>query len=412
MALKIKKIEGALPVYDLTVDKTSNFFANDILVHNCNEIYQATSEDVTAICTLSSLVLKNFIKEGKFDFKLLHDAVRKATRSLNKVIDINKYSTKKGEKGGLEQRAIGIGVQGLADVFLLLDYVYDSEESKDLNKKIFETIYHAAIMESNELCKSGEYKPYKFFKGSPMSKGIFQFDMWGLSEDKLSGMWNWTKLKDSVKEHGISNSLFTACMPVAGSAKNTGSYEMTEPAHSALFSRRVIGGEIVVVNKYLVSDLEEIGIWSEDIKNEIIMNDGSIQKINFNKYLNSGNKSYESDVKRIEHLLLKYRTVWEIPQKEIIKMAADRGPFIDQSQSMNLYFENPNPSRMTSAAFYAWEAGLKTLNYYIRSKAISTGAKHLGVDTTKVSQVDKVSEPQILPQKPDNSPFECEGCSA
>jgi ribonucleoside-diphosphate reductase alpha chain len=251
----------------------------------CNEIYQYTDETTTAICTLSSMVLKNFIIKGEFDFKLLYSEVRKVVRALNKVVDINSYSTEQGRKGGLEQRAIAIGTQGLADVFFLMDYIFTSEEAKQLNKEIFETIYFAAITESMELCKSGEYKPYKFFKGSPMSKGIFQFDMWGLDYEGLGRMWDWDSLKLEVSNHGVCNSLFTAQMPVASSAKITGSFEMTEPAHSALFNRRVVGGEILIVNKYLISDFEKIGIWSEDLKNEIIMNEGSIQIINFNKII-------------------------------------------------------------------------------------------------------------------------------
>jgi len=343
----------------------------------CNEIYQYTDEETTAICTLSSMVLKNFIKSGKFDFELLYTEVRKVVRSLNKVIDINNYSTEKGRKGGLEQRAIAIGTQGLADVFYLMDYIFTSEEARKLNKDIFETIYYAAIYESNQLCINGDYKPYNFFNGSPMSQGTFQFDMWGLDETQLSGMWDWNKLKDSVKSYGVCNSLFTAQMPVASSAKITGSYEMTEPAHSAIFNRRVVGGEIMIVNKYLISDFEKIGIWSEDLKNEIIMNEGSIQNINFNNYLDPEDKNYNKKVKRIEHLIPKYKTIWEISQKQLIDMAADRAPFVDQSQSMNIYMSNPTLSKITSSHFHSWERGLKTLCYYVRTKAISTGAKHL-----------------------------------
>ncbi len=190
----------------------------------------------------------------------------------------------------MEQRAIAIGVQGLADVFFLMDYVFTSEEAKTLNKRIFETIYFAAISESNELCKTGEYKPYKHFKGSPMSKGIYQFDMWGVDPSDL--MWDWDSLKELVKEHGICNSLFTAQMPVASSAKITGSYEMTEVIPSNLFNRRVVGGEFLIANKYLIEDFEDLGIWSEQFKNEIIMNEGSIQNINFNQYLDPEDKNY------------------------------------------------------------------------------------------------------------------------
>ena len=383
----------------------------------CNEIYQYTDEKTTAICTLSSMVLKNFIEKGEFDFNLLYDEVRKVVRALNKVININRYSTEKGKKGGLDQRAIAIGTQGLADVFYLMDYIFTSEEAKKLNKAIFETIYFAAITESNKLCMEGKYEPYVHFKGSPMSKGVFQFDMWGLNEDDLSGRWPWNDLKQNVKNYGVCNSLFTAQMPVASSAKITGSFEMTEPAHSALFNRRVVGGEIMIVNKYLINDFEKIGIWSEELKNEIILNEGSIQNINFNNHLDTEDKNYTKKVKRIEYLISKYKTIWEISQKELINMAADRAPFIDQSQSMNIYMANPTLSKITSSHFYSWEKGLKTLCYYVRTKAISTGAKHLAVDVSKISKPNvKIEIPKIeiieLNTKPKDSPFECFGCSS
>jgi ribonucleoside-diphosphate reductase alpha chain len=364
----------------------------------CCEIYQYTDEDTTAICTLSSMILKNYVKGNEFDFNLLFDETRKVVRALNNVIDINEYSTEQGIKGGLEQRAIAIGIQGLADTFFLMDYIFNSKEAKQLNKDIFETIYFAAITESMSLCRDGVYDTYKYFNGSPMSKGIFQFDMWGLTENDLSGRWNWIELKNDVIKYGICNSLFTAQMPVASSAKITGSFEMTEPAHSALFNRRVIGGEIMIVNKYLINDFEKIGIWCEDLKNEIIVNEGSLQGINFNKYLEKDSVNYTRNLERIEHLLLKYKTIWEISQRDLIDMAADRAPFIDQSQSMNIYMSNPTLSKITSAHFHSWSKGLKTLCYYLRTKAISTGAKHLALDLSKIKPVD--------------SPFDCFGCSS
>jgi len=383
----------------------------------CNEIYQYTDENTTAICTLSSMVLKNFIVKGEFDFKLLYNEVRKVVRALNKVVDINSYSTEQGRKGGLEQRAIAIGTQGLADVFYLMDFIFTSEEARKLNKDIFETIYFAAITESSYLCQQGLYRPYEFFKGSPMSKGIFQFDMWGMNEDNLSGRWDWMGLKDKVAEYGVCNSLFTAQMPVASSAKITGSFEMTEPAHSALFNRRVVGGEILIVNKYLITDFEKLGVWSEDLKNEIIMNEGSIQNINFNQYLDPEDKNYNKKVKRIEHLIPKYKTIWEISQRELIDMAADRAPFIDQSQSMNIYMSEPTLSKISSSHFHSWGKGLKTLCYYVRTKAISTGAKHLAVDISKVKQTsNKVETPKVNlienNTKPTDSEFECFGCGS
>ena len=378
----------------------------------CAEIFQFTNETDTAICTLSSIVLKNFIQGGKFNHQLLFDEVRKVVRALNRVIDINNYSTKKGLKGGMEQRAIAIGTQGLADVFYLMDYIFTSEEAKKLNKEIFETIYYASIYESNKLCIDGKYKKYSHFKGSPMSNGVFQFDMWGLNESDL--FWDWSELKENVSKHGVCNSLFTAQMPVASSAKITGSFEMTEPAHSALFNRRVVGGEIMIVNKYLINDFEKLGIWSEDLKNEIIINEGSIQNINFNNYLDPEDKNYSKKVKRIEHLIPKYKTIWEISQRELIDMAADRAPFIDQSQSMNIYMANPTLSKITSSHFHSWEKGLKTLCYYVRTKAISTGAKHLAIDTSRIEKPkETLVEPNIiLPAKPEDSMFECFGCSS
>jgi ribonucleotide reductase alpha subunit len=365
------------------------------------------------------MVLKNYVKDGEFDFQGLYEETRKVVRALNKVVNINNYSTEKGRKGGLEQRAIAIGTQGLADVFYLMDYIFTSEEARKLNKEIFETIYFAAITESNRLCMDGKYEPYAHFEGSPMSQGVFQFDMWGLKEDELSSRWPWGILKQNVSKYGVCNSLFTAQMPVASSAKITGSYEMTEPAHSAIFNRRVVGGEIMIVNKYLISDFEKIGIWSEDLKNEIIINEGSIQNINFNNYLDLEDKKYNSKVKRIEHLINKYKTIWEISQKALIEMAADRAPFIDQSQSMNIYMGNPTLSKISSSHFYGWEKGLKTLCYYVRTKAISTGAKHLAVDISKINKPKPTPEPpkvdysyMNLPPKPENSDFDCFGCSS
>jgi ribonucleoside-diphosphate reductase alpha subunit len=380
----------------------------------CNEIYQFTDEETTAICTLSSLVIKNFVKNRAFDFELLANETKKIVKTLNKVININAYSTEKGRKGGLEQRAIAIGVQGLADVFFLMDYIFTSDEAKELNKRIFETIYFAAITESNELCKSGKYKPYKQFKGSPMSKGVFQFDMWGIDQNDL--MWDWSSLKESVREFGVCNSLFTAQMPVASSAKITGSYEMTEVIPSNLFNRRVVGGEFLIANRYLIEDFEDLGIWSEEFKNEIIMNEGSIQGINFNKFLDTNKKNYEKKVDRVEHLMLKYRTIWEVSQKELINMAADRAPFIDQSQSMNVYFQNPTIQKLSSSHFHAWKMGLKSLCYYVRTKAISTGAKHLAIsinnEPAKVTQT--LVEPNLteIVNKPEDSQFDCFGCSS
>lgn len=384
----------------------------------CIEVFQYTDEkDITAICTLSSLVLKNFVIDGKFDFKLLEQATRKIAKALNKVVDINHYSTEKGKKGGLSQRAIGIGVQGLADAFFLMDYDFTSEEARDLNKKIFETIYYAALSESNELAKSGEFKVYDKFEGSPFSKGEFQFHMWGLKKEELSGMYDWDALAESIKKHGVVNSLVTAVMPTASSARVFGSYEMTEPITSNLMVRKVTQGEFTISNQYLISDLEDIGIWSEELKQEIIANDGSIQNVRFLNYLDSEAKNYEKKVKRIEKLLMKYRTVWEIKQRDLIDMAADRAPFIDQSQSMNIYMKEPTLGKVSSSHMHAFEKGLKTGCYYFKTTSAGQGGKHLAQDMTKLSvakvDVEKpIAAAEILPPKPENSPFECFGCSS
>ena len=398
----------------------------------CAEIIQYTDFETTAICTLSSMILKNFINDKAFDFDLLYNEVRKVTRALNKVIDINHYSTVKGRKGGLEQRAIGIGIQGLADTFFLLDLIYTSDEAKELNKRISETIYFAALTESMELCKSKEYEPYKSFEGSPISQGIFQFDMWGVE----ANMWDWEKLRQDIKKYGVCNSLVTCLMPTASSSRPSNSYEKEEPPTLNIFNRRVTGGEFTICNSYLINDLEKLNLWNEQIKSEIIINNGSIQGINFNKYLDSEDRRYESKVKRVEFLIQKYRTAWEIPQKEIINMAADRGPFIDQSQSMNIYMGAPTASKLLSSMLYAWKKGLKTGSYYIRTRAISTGAKHLGIDMSAMTPtivpegVKTTSHTVVLTQeeielnnlialemsknisKPEDTEVDCFGCSS
>lgn len=424
MGIRIEKLNQKLPVYDITVENNNNFYANNILVHNCIEILQAVkAKEITAICTLSSIVLKTYVHDKKFNYALLLESVKKVVRALNNVIDINKYSTLQGERGGKEQRAIAIGVQGLADTFFLMDLDFTSDEAKVVNTNIFETIYYAALRESCDLVKNKVKEKYVHFNGSPYSKGIFQFDMWGVDATQLSGMYDWEELRRDIIKYGVCNSLVTACMPTAGSARATNSYESFEPIQSNLFNRRVIGGEFTIVNKYLITDLEKIGLWNEQLKNEIINNDGSIQKVNFLNYLSVEDKKYESKVKRIEFLLKKYRTIWEIPQKELINMATDRAIFIDQTQSMNVYFADPTVSKLTSSHFYAWEKGLKTGCYYVRTKAISTGAKHLAIDISNKAETIEERELRELNEaiqlelmksssKPANSDFDCFGCSS
>jgi ribonucleoside-diphosphate reductase alpha chain len=429
------QIETGVPyiLYKDTANKKTNHQNIGVVKQSnlCSEIIEYSDNFTTAICTLSSQVLKNYVKDKKFDFDQLHNTTRQIVKALNHVIDINAYSTTKGRKGGLEQRALGIGVQGFADAVFLLDLVYTSDEAKTLNKDIWETIYHAAVTESCELVKNGKYEKYSFFEGSPMAKGIFQFDMWEANEGEFSGMWDWAYLKKEVQKYGICNSLFTCAMPTASSARVTDSYEMYEPIDSNLFNRRIIGGEFIITNRYLINDLEKLGIWSEDLKNEIIMGNGSIQAINFNKFLDPEEKGYEKKVKRIEFLLQKYKTVWEISQKELISMAADRGIFIDQSQSMNIYMANPTVSKLFSSLIFSFNSGLKTGSYYTRTKAISTGAKHLAIDMTKNNsypvfksvETDEEKEMKELQEqikiemknvteKPSDSSIDCFGCSA
>ena len=414
--IKINKVKQKKAVYDITVEDNHNFYVHNILVSNCAEIVQYTDAWTTAICTLASMVIKNYVKGKEFDFELLGKNTQNIVNSLNKVIDINSYVTEKGRKGGLEQRAIAVGVQGLADVFYMMDYSFTSPEARKLNKDIFETIYYNAIDASSKLVMSGKYKSYAGFEGSPMSEGIFQFNMWGLNDSDLSGRYDWEELRQRVIKHGICNSLFTAQMPVASSANITDSFEMTEAPNANLFNRKVIGGEYLISNKYLVDDLDKIDLWNENIKNEIIMENGSIQNVNFQKYLDPEEKNYAKKVKRIEFLIDKYKTIWEYKQKDLIDLAADRAIFIDQTQSMNIYMAAPTPSKLTSSMFYAWEKGLKTGSYYLRTKAVSTGAKHLALDISEQKEFAPkhgvVPVETVIASKPVDSPFDCFGCSA
>ena len=402
MGIKIEKLTYKRPVYDLTVEKNHNFYANDILVHNCTEIMEntgtdsETGEEYTAICTLASMVLMNFINKetNTFDFEKLYRKVKLTTRYLNKVVDINSYSTKEGRKGGLEQRAIGIGIQGLADTFAILDYSFTSPEARDLNKKIAETIYFAALEQSMELAKE-KCETYKYFKGSPLSEGKFHFDLCNMNYSELSGMWDWEKLRAEIIEHGVYNSLLIAPPPTASSAALTGANECFEAYNYNMYVRKVLGGEYVIVNNYMVEDLEKEGLWNEYVINEIIKDDGSIQNI----------PVIEDKLKE------KYRTIYEIPQKHLMDMAKDRQMFIDQSQSMNLFMKTPTVPKLTSAHFHSWGGGikgikdgnkvLKTGMYYLRSESVEMKGKHLGIDLTKTNT-----------PKTSNGDYECFGCSA
>jgi len=317
----------------------------------CTEIIEYTDPDEVAVCNLASIALPKYVVDGKFDFEKLYEITRIVTRNLNKVIDINFYPILEAANSNHKHRPIGIGVQGLADAFMLCDMAFDSDEAKELNIAIFETIYHASLTESMKLAI--EKGHYQSFKGSPTSKGILQFDMW--DSPKFSGMYDWETLKDDIKTYGLRNSLLMAPMPTASTSQILGNNECIEPYTTNIYLRRTMAGEFVVVNKHLVKKLNEQGLWSKEIKDLMIRSGGSVQNI----------KEIPSDIKTL------FKTVWEISQKTLIDMARDRGCFIDQSQSLNLFMENPTIPKLSSMHMYSWKSGLKTGIYYLRSKAKS-----------------------------------------
>lgn len=362
----------------------------------CTEIIEYTAPDEVAVCNLASIALPKYINEkGEFDHKKLYEVVYVVTKNLNKVIDVNYYPVEEARNSNMRHRPIGLGVQGLADTFITLKYPFESEEAKKLNKEIFETIYFASMTASKDIAITDG--PYETFKGSPVSKGIFQFDMWGVSPD--SGRWDWESLKREVKKHGVRNSLLLAPMPTASTAQILGNCEAFEPYTSNMYVRRVLSGEFVVVNKHLMRDLIKAGLWDEDMKNRLMSENGSIQNIS----------EIPQDIKDL------YKTVWEISQKTIIDMAADRGAYICQSQSLNIHMQNPNFGKLTSMHFYAWSKGLKTGMYYLRTKA-ATDAIKFTVDKGKLNKPMTKEEEHAQNQSDmacslDN-PDECEACGS
>ncbi|MEY5040569.1 MAG: hypothetical protein RLZZ414_94 [Bacteroidota bacterium] len=314
----------------------------------CTEIVEYTAPDEVAVCNLASIALPKFVEKGKFDFDKLFEITYQATINLNRIIDNNYYPVPEAKNSNLRHRPIGLGVQGLADAFILMRYPFTSDEAKQLNKDIFETIYYAALTASKDLAKAEG--PYETYKGSPISQGIFQFDMWGV---QASNRWEWDVLRDEIKEHGVRNSLLVAPMPTASTSQILGNNECFEPYTSNIYSRRTLSGEFPVVNKHLLKDLVKLGLWSDSMKNRLIAANGSIQDF----------PEVPNNIKEL------YRTVWEIKQKDILDMAADRGAFIDQSQSLNIFIDSPNFAKLTSMHFYAWKKGLKTGMYYLRTKA-------------------------------------------
>jgi ribonucleoside-diphosphate reductase alpha chain len=338
----------------------------------CTEILEYTAPDEVAVCNLASIALPMYINEetNTFDHEKLFNITKAITRNLNKVIDRNYYPVAEAKNSNMRHRPIGLGVQGLADTFIKLRLPFDSAEAKQLNSDIFETIYFASLTSSCEVAqKEGAYESYQ---GSPISQGIFQFNMWGAKEEELSGRWAWDELRSMIKEHGVRNSLLLAPMPTASTSQILGNNECFEPYTSNIYTRRVLSGEFVVVNKHLLLDLVRLGLWNDEMKNEIIKANGSVQDID----------SIPDNIKAI------YKTVWEIKMKDIIDMSADRGRFIDQSQSLNLFIDQPNMGKITSMHFYAWEKGLKTGMYYLRTKAATQAIQFT---------VQKQAKPQLQP---------------
>jgi len=320
----------------------------------CTEILEYTSADEIAVCNLASIALPRFVIDGAFDHDKLFEVTYQVTKNLNKVIDRNYYPVPETRRSNMRHRPIGLGVQGLADAFILLRYPFDSPEAAQLNSEIHETIYYASMTASKDLAKLDGH--YETFPGSPLSEGIFQFDMWGV---KPSSRWEWDVLREEVIKHGARNSLLLAPMPTASTSQILGNNECFEPYTSNIYARRVLSGEFVIVNKHLLKDLVALGMWNDKMKQKIIAHNGSVQKI-------------EEIPQNIKDL---YKTVWEIKQKVLIDMAADRGAFICQSQSLNLFVENANFAKLSSMHFYAWKKGLKTGMYYLRTKAAADAIK-------------------------------------
>lgn len=354
----------------------------------CAEIIEYSAPDEIAVCNLASIALPKFVSDGSFDHQKLFEVTKVITRNLNKVIDGNSYPVQAAKKSNMAHRPIGIGVQGLADVFILLKMPFESEEAKQLNREIFETLYFGAMTSSKEI--SQKDGPYTTFEGSPVSKGIFQYDMW---ETQPGPRWNWDALKIEVAKYGIRNSLLIALMPTASTSQILGNNECFEPYTQNLYTRRVLSGEFIIVNKYLLKDLIKLGLWNEEMKHKIFSSNGSIQHI----------EEIPSQIREI------YKTVWEIKQKAMIDMAADRGAFICQTQSLNLFIENPTFSKLTSMHFYTWKKGLKTGMYYLRTKAASEAIKFTVNSTTKkeISNEEKEKEVQSCSLE-----SECVACGA
>ena len=374
----------------------------------CAEILEFSSSEEQAVCNLASIALPKYIVNKEFSHELLYEYVYQVVKNLNNVIDLNFYPTDETKLSNMRHRPVGLGVQGLADVFCILKIPFESEEANKLQVEIFETMYFAALSSSKDLSK--ENGPYSSYEGSPISKGKFQYELWGKKDEDNSGRWDWKFLRNEILNHGVRNSLLIAPMPTASTAQILGNNEAFEPFTSNLYSRRTLGGEFIVINKHLVNELLERGLWSDDIKKKLIMENGSVQNI----------PEIPVDVKEI------YKTVWEMSQKRILTMAANRSIYIDQSQSLNLFIDNASKTKVMAAHLYGWKLGLKTGMYYLRTKAAVDPIKGLGIDTSSSkpnveSHTNNVKEQNlttnyveemVLSVKPNDSPFECEGCGS
>jgi len=334
----------------------------------CTEIMEYTSPDEVAVCNLASIALPMFIKDDAFDHQALFDVTVRVTKNLNRVIDRNYYPVIEAKNSNFRHRPIGLGVQGLADAFIMLRMPFTSDKAKELNQEIFETLYFAALTASTEEAKNDGH--YESYKGSPISKGEFQHNLWGIKDEELSGRWDWAALRKTIKKQGVRNSLLVAPMPTASTSQILGNNECFEPYTSNIYTRRVLSGEFIVVNKHLLEDLVDRGLWNEDMKEELMRNNGSVQSI----------EGIPDDLKEL------YRTVWEMSMKDIIDMSRQRGYFIDQSQSLNLFMEGATMAKLTSMHFYGWKSGLKTGMYYLRTKSAVDAIKFTLDNTKKVKK--------------------------
>jgi ribonucleoside-diphosphate reductase alpha chain len=370
----------------------------------CTEIIEYSSPEEQAVCNLASIALPKYIINGVFDHDLLYDMVYQVVKNLNNVINLNFYPTEETKRSNFRHRPVGLGIQGLADVFCMLGLPFESDEADKLQTEIFETIYFAALTSSNDISKV--VGPYESISGSPIEKGILQFQMWGKKDEDLSGRWNWKSLRKDIVNYGVRNSLLVAPMPTASTAQILGNNEAFEPFTTNLYTRRTLGGEFIVINKHLVNELLKLNLWNEDIKKKLMMENGSVQNI----------PEIPTEVKEV------FKTVWEMSQKRILAMAANRSVFIDQSQSLNLFIDNATKPKLLAAHLYGWKLGLKTGMYYLRTRAAVDALKGLGMDLSTTKPIEQAATNAIISEntpelvmttdRPTDSPFECEGCGS